>query len=671
MKFHKNKLLTTVAAAALALAVGACSSSSDDEGMSMLQTDLDAAIATAAALQEDLDEANADLETANGMVTDLQGQLDTANADLMTSNDNADAIQAMLDTASGDVTRLNADLMTSNDNADAIQAMLDTASGDVTRLNADLMTSNDNADAIQAMLDTASGDVTRLNADLMTSNDNADAIQAMLDTASGDVTRLTGELTDANDNADTIQTTLDTASGDVTRLTGELTDANDNADTIQTMLDTASGDVTRLTGELADANTRADTAEGEVTRLKGELGVANARITEIEMLAGDVLAAAALADRIAREDMIQMAITASLTAPDDDPSEFDGVTAKRGAAGMVAVTVSDEDYTGGETTAGTGNWNGATLTKDTNTLVVYTDIEAPSDKLLTLQYVRVELDMALTFTGATDQREGKAQSNGFPSEPGTTWMYTGEVEDGGRAKTVAGTFDGVPGHFACGEATCTLMTDADGKLISTEDPWRFTPMAPLTATVKDPDAAYAYFGWWLDKPENNAVIHMTEVFTGAVDDEGADVTTLIQGNATYKGPAAGKYTTKTFSAGVQTDAGVGHFTASTTLTAKFGEDSGAPGTIDGMVTGFELDDGATPTWSVKLMKATLMAGENDFNGVSDATFGPTSKVGGTWEGSFYDAANAQNDEAPGTVVGTFNAVSANASLLGAFGATKQ
>ena len=31
MKFHKNKLLTTVSAIALVLAVGACSSSSDDE----------------------------------------------------------------------------------------------------------------------------------------------------------------------------------------------------------------------------------------------------------------------------------------------------------------------------------------------------------------------------------------------------------------------------------------------------------------------------------------------------------------------------------------------------------------------------------------------------------------------------------------------------------------
>ena len=33
MKFHKNKLLTTVSAVALTFAVGACSSSSDDDDM--------------------------------------------------------------------------------------------------------------------------------------------------------------------------------------------------------------------------------------------------------------------------------------------------------------------------------------------------------------------------------------------------------------------------------------------------------------------------------------------------------------------------------------------------------------------------------------------------------------------------------------------------------------
>ena len=67
MKFHKSKMLMTVAAAALALAVGACSSSSDDDDeLSMLLTDLDAATAKAAGLQDDLDEANASSDDSPG-----------------------------------------------------------------------------------------------------------------------------------------------------------------------------------------------------------------------------------------------------------------------------------------------------------------------------------------------------------------------------------------------------------------------------------------------------------------------------------------------------------------------------------------------------------------------------------------------------------------------------
>ena len=55
----------------------------------------------------------------------------------------------------------------------------------------------------------------------------------------------------------------------------------------------------------------------------------------------------------------------------------------------------------------------------------------------------------------------------------------------------------------------------------------------------------------------------------------------------------------------------------------------AVGTIGGSVTGFELDDGATPAWSVKLDAVlTDTDANNDFNGDSEATFGPTSKVGG-------------------------------------------
>ena len=91
--------------------------------------------------------------------------------------------------------------------------------------------------------------------------------------------------------------------------------------------------------------------------------------------------------------------------------------------------------------------------------------------------------------------------------------------------------------------------------------------------------------------------------------------TAIVGNATYAGLAAGKYATKTFTAGVQKDAAAGHFTANATLTAKFGDASGDPGTIDGMVTGFELDDGSSPAWKVILEEAVTSAPA--FNGKTE------------------------------------------------------
>ncbi len=663
MKFHKNKFLTTIAAAALALAVGACSSNGDDDEISMLQTDLDAATAKAAGLQEDLDEANAALMTANGMVTDLQGQLDTANAGLMTANGTVTDLQGQLDTA-------NADLVTANDNAAAIQGMLDTANADVTRLMGELTDAGNNAAAIQGMLDTANADVTRLTGELTTATDNAGAIQGMLDTANADVTRLTGELADATDNADAIQGMLDTANADVTRLTGELADASTRADT-------AEGEVTRLTGELADANTRADTAEGEVERLTGELETANAELAKIRLDAADALTKAARDERIAREAGVNTAIRANRvgTTGTAFPTGITEQAVKRDAAGKVTVDVNGataDDYAGGETTAGSGDWNSVTLTKTDvvteaeDTVVFYTDIEAPSDKLLTAQYTQDQLDDALDTTTVS-----KAASSGFPSEPGTTWVYTGADDE--RAKTVTGTFDGVPGQFTCSvEADCSVATNSDGELMESDN-WRFTPDSPNTATVKDPDVAYAYFGWWLNKPKANDGMHDVEVFAGGTTDHEADVTNEIVGNATYSGPAAGKYVTKTFSAGVHSDSGVGHFTATANLTAKFGA-ADAAGTIGGSVTGFVLDDVTTAPWKVILEDATLSTNTATFDGTSEVDFGggPTSSDAGTWQGSFYDDADAtDNTNAPGTVAGTFDAVTDNANVIGGFGATKQ
>ena len=120
---------------------------------------------------------------------------------------------------------------------------------------------------------------------------------------------------------------------------------------------------------------------------------------------------------------------------------------------------------------------------------------------------------------------------------------------------------------------------------------------------------------------------------------------------------------------MQTDAGVSHFTANANLTAMFG-DSNALGTIGGSVTGFELDDGTSPAWTVMLEDAALNTTAN-FSGTSEVNFGGCATIteAGTWQGTFY-AAGAANI-APGAVAGTFDAVTENASVIGGFGATKQ
>ena len=114
------------------------------------------------------------------------------------------------------------------------------------------------------------------------------------------------------------------------------------------------------------------------------------------------------------------------------PAMDSGVTevgASRNAAGMVTVDVNgravDDDYAGGATPAGSGDWNSVTLTKtnanvtpeSSDTVVLYTDIAAPSDMLLTAVYTEAQLDNALTVSGDDDKRAGKAKSADFPSAP--------------------------------------------------------------------------------------------------------------------------------------------------------------------------------------------------------------------------------------------------------------
>jgi hypothetical protein len=525
-------------------------------------------------------------------------------------------------------------------------------------------------------LTAATADVTRLMGELETAMDNS-ADEA-------EIARLMGELETAMDNS------ADEA--EILRLMGELETAMDNsADEAEIarltgLLDTATKRVTALETQIGSMDDEADASE--TASLHAQLKAAKAEVDRIQMAAADALAEAAAKERIARELGIRTAINLvgnRVTVTGDGKAFPTGITelaATRDAAGTVMIDVNgdtDDVYAGGEVSAGSGAWTSATLTKTDvgteaiDTLVIYTDIEEPADKLFTLQYSQAVRDGIFSEGTATEQaaRLKMARASGFPSGPSVEWTYDGTPD--GRAKTFPGTFDGVAGQFACTSAAdCTLATNTRGELFTATGDWRFTPMSPLTATVKDPDVAYAYFGWWLNKPKANDGLHDVEVFAGGTANHAIVIGDVIVGNASYTGPAAGKYVTKSYTAGVHTDSGVGHFTATASLTAKFGADN-APGTVGGTIGGFTLDDERTVPWSVKLEDADL-DNSTPFEGTTEVNFGggftATDIGAGTWQGSFYDAA-AEPADAPGTVAGTFDAVTENASVIGGFGATKQ
>ena len=723
MKFGKKKLLTTVSAVALMLAVGACSSGNDD-GLTAERDDalaaLTAAKTAAAAAATAAEEAQAAALAA--AATAAEAERMTALADAATAAAAAQDM-ALADAATAaDAAKMMAlaDAATAADAA-KMMALADAATAaDAAKMmalaDAATLAGVDKAEALRladeahmtALADAkAAADAAQVTA-LADAKTAADAAQvtALADAkTAADAAQVTA-LADAKTAADAAQVTAladAKTAADAAQVTA-LADAKTAADAAQvTALADAktAADAAQVTA-LADAKTAADAKlmaanDGLVAALQDldlepasdtmsvedQIAANTATLKDalalVEEELADAMETKGLADRIAREAMISAAIgdagRGKLEAKAFPNEDITGVMAKRDAAGMVAVTVSDEDYTGDEITAGSDDWNGVTLTNDTNTLVIFTDIEAPSDKLFTAQYDQTARDDILE----TADFVKLARSDSFPSEPDLSFTYTGA--EGGRSKSFTGYFDGVPGQFACqATATCTLMTDSEGELqvpAEAED-WRFTPDAQNTATVKDPDSAYAHFGWWLNKPEDNTEPHMVSVFAGGTAEHAAMIDTAIEGNAKYAGSAAGKYATKTFTAGVQTDAAVGHFTANTTLTARFGDTADDVGTIDGSVTGFELDDGSSPAWKVILEEADISGTtfdgftEVDFGGGATASGDPANMGGaGTWQGSFYGAANDANDAAPSTVAGTFDAVVPNASVIGAFGATKQ
>ena len=616
------------------------------------------AAAAAATAQMTAVEAQAAAVAAQGMA---EADRDAANMRATQAMDAAAAAQTAANEAEQRATAAAAAQMTAEDERDTANMRADTAATAQMTAEGERDTANMAAAAAATAQMTAEGE-----------RDTANMAAAAAATAQ---MTAEGERDTANMAAAAAATAQMTAEG-------ERDTANMAAAAAATAQMTAEG-------ERVAAITRADTADADLQAAQEELATANARVDEIEEDSADALAEAALKDRIAREVMVRAAFVVSQVSamPNLLPMEIAeaDLIVKRSVAGMVTVDVNgatDDVYTGGETTAGSGDWNSVTMTRTDaaaeaeHTLVIYTDIDAPADRKFNDKY---DDDMRDNIFAEGDTLAAYlmlARSDSFPTGSNTTLLYG---ESGGNPKSFAGTFDGVPGNFSCtGTEACSITTNSKGDLMSvTGTAWRFSPHSNLE-TVKDPDRGYAYFGWWLNKPDDNAQMHVVEVFAGGVGDP-VTIGDGIEGTARYSGPAAGKYVTKTFSAGPQTDAGVGHFTANANLIARFGDEEEPGSGISGSISGFVLDDTTPASWSVTLETATFMTSMEPFTGTTEVNFGGGATDNdaddphpGAWQGSFYGAGAATDgSDAPDAVAGTFDAVTPNAAVIGGFGATRQ
>ena len=251
--------------------------------------------------------------------------------------------------------------------------------------------------------------------------------------------------------------------------------------------------------------------------------------------------------------------------------------------------------------------------------------------------------------------------------------------------------------FSCMGTGCTVPTvPVDGAPVlagATDLRWEFSPTDP-NAKINVKDEAYVSFGWWLNAM-GTAGAYEFDAFASAAPDmtanglRGED----LEGSATYKGGAAGKYAMQSTT---DDSASGGHFTANATLTANFDANLGTgDGTVDkdgvsigGKIDGFMTGDVSRPNWKVTLSYDATpdVADSPDTLGVQFldavapitgpgattkwATGGAVPSVG-TWSANFYGS--EKDTDHPTDVTAEFNAAIGGGEIgriSGAFAATK-
>ena len=334
----------------------------------------------------------------------------------------------------------------------------------------------------------------------------------------------------------------------------------------------------------------------------------------------------------------------------------------------------------GTMVAGKNGWSGTMVTatdpatKNTDTVLVYTNIEAPKSVAFGDVHTLATTGNNIgTLEITANAANSNIQASGFSTGNAAFIHGTNAATTVNEVIRISGTYAGASGVYRCTETTgvdCTSQGTNSG--IQLGGTWVFEPSPGAMAIQKDTN--YSYFGWWL-RVDGNGDYSPSNFYghnTGLVLSAQPDILATLTGLATYSGPAVGKFAIAGFP-----NTG-GHFTADANLSVDFGNTTQI-GTVEGAVTNFMVG-GAEMPWRVDFANADVALAGN-FDG--DATWtidGVASATGtlneGLWEGVF-QRNNVDTDRLPKTVTGGWEVPYVAASngrafghMIGAFGVTK-
>ena len=593
---------------------------------------------------------------------------------------------------------VESELSKARDEAVRLQGELDDANeriGDATQpdsLLGMIATQTARANGLQNQLDDANGrigsedDPNSLLGRLAAEQEKATGLQNQL-------TGLQNQLNAANDLIGTAEDS-DSLRGMIADLNEQLNEANDQIG--------SADDPDSLLGRLATEQKKATDLEIELNGAKQMIGSADQKAEpdedgnfpdgtslyaqlnyyikavkdaedEAKRLAAENLAKEKTA--MAKSVLAAIGTNAVLEINPDAPS----VTLKATSAGV--LTATNEGYARSDTNPDViSGWRGAELTKGDDTIVIYTDIDNAVATELDDIY-RKSSDPGEPIEYSVVETPGADDDIPYSAVTRANMLATITGSGATQKTTFVGDVSGVAGTFSCTGTTCEAPSVADGALTGWAGTWAFVPDDP-NGTIDVDDPRYLAFGWSLTKTATGYDFDAFTSQTGMTANTGQG--NALEGGATYKGGAAGKYAMVSTT---EDSAEGGHFTASVTLTANFDADSDGNGandeegvSISGMVNNFMTGEVSRDSWSVELAAVDTTPGTDGLqlatqvgpitNGVATWKTGGAVDGMGEWTADFY---GEDDDDHPTDITGEFDAAIGGgdiARISGAFGASK-